>query len=672
MMGNRFCHVKLIFSPQPSRTFSVCRERCPPGGLKCTGLLAGLLLLFAFPTAFAQSQGCFTADVTRGCVPLTITLDTVCSNLTTQSFNFGDGTVFDPNKTAPEKFRTASITHTYTRPGRYTVTQYGQKKTSSGPTGDSLQKASYIEVLATPEPSFTVNTCSGRNLRVRITDTVYESYLVDFGDGTTRTLGRNGTADRTYADLAPRTITVTGQYAVTRSDNVPAVCGAANDTTVTPIAALPRPAISRLAVKDAATAELVFTVQPNTRYRVEQKNAAGQYQPVATLENPAPGPFTQPISGLATASQPYTFRVTAFNVCGNSVSSGEVSTVVLTAMAAESRNEVSWQADGTAAPGSYTLYVNNAALTTVAATQTRYTDADVRCPEQYCYRVEAAYPDGAVSVSNTGCVNAISTRQPPAVQNLTATVLNGVPVVSWTAEPGRNEYLVTRSTDGGPFEPVGRLGEAAFTDENARLDLRSYCYRVRYTDACNNASAESSETCPVRLQVEEGTGGDRLTWSPYREWAGGVTGYALEKLDATGRLLSSRAVRLATATTEPVDTTSQVIRYRVRVTGPGLESVSNEVEVRRPVRVFLPEAFTPNGDRFNDVYTVKGRFIAGLEMVIYDRWGNALFTADRIENGWDGTVNGQPAGAGTYVCLVRVVDQTGRRTTHRGAVLLIR
>ncbi|HEX8529558.1 MAG TPA: hypothetical protein VF646_06025, partial [Cytophagales bacterium] len=60
--------MKLIFSPPPSRTFSVARERCPPGGVRCTGLLAGLLLLFAFPGAFAQSQGCFTADVTRGCV----------------------------------------------------------------------------------------------------------------------------------------------------------------------------------------------------------------------------------------------------------------------------------------------------------------------------------------------------------------------------------------------------------------------------------------------------------------------------------------------------------------------------------------------------------------------------------------------------------------------------
>jgi hypothetical protein len=517
MMGNRFCHVKVIFSLPPSRTFSVHKERCPPGGGRFTALLAGLLLLFAPPGAFAQ-QGCFTADVTRGCVPLTVTL-TDCSPLTTTSYNYGDATVFDPAKTAPEKFRTSLLTHTYTRPGRYTITQYGQKSTPSGPTGDSLQKAGYIEVLATPEPTFTANLCAGRNVRVRITDTVYESYLVDFGDGTTRTLGRDGTADRTYADLSPRTITVSGRYAVSRTDNVAAVCGAGNDTTLTPIAALPRPAISRLHARDAATAELTFTVQPDTRYRVEQKNAAGQFQPVATLDNPAPGPFTQTISDLGTATQTYTFRVTAFDVCGTAVSSGEVSTVVLTATAAESRNEVNWQVDGTAPPGGYTLYVNDNVLPTVGAAQTRYTDPDVRCPEQYCYRVEAAYPDGAVSVSNSACVNAVSTRQPPAVQNLTVTVRNGLPVVSWTAPPGRNEYLVTRSTDGGPFEPVGRLTEATFTDENGRLDLRSYCYRVRYADACNNQSAESAEVCPVRLQVESGADGDRLAWSPYREWA---------------------------------------------------------------------------------------------------------------------------------------------------------
>jgi gliding motility-associated-like protein len=670
MMGNLFCHVKVIFSFQPSRTFSVHKERCPPGGGRSAALLAGLLLLFASPGAFAQ-QGCFTANVTRGCVPLTVTL-TDCSPLTTTSYNYGDATVFDANKTAPEKFRTSSLTHTYTKPGRYTITQYGQKSTPAGPTGDSLQKASYVEVLATPEPTFTVNLCAGRNVRVRITDTAYESYLVNFGDGTTRTLGRDGTADRTYADVSPRTITVTGQFATVRTDNGPAFCGAANDTTVTPIAALPRPVISRLAVRDAATAELIFTVQPNTRYRIEQKSAAGQYQTLTTLDAPAPGPFTQTVGDLATANQAYTLRVTAFDPCGNSVSSGEVSTVVLGATAAESRNEVSWRVDGTAAPGGFALFVNDVALTIVDAGQTRYTDPNVRCPEQYCYRVQAAYPDGAVSVSNIACVNAFSTRQPPAVQNLTVTVRNGLPVVSWTAPPGRNEYLVARSVDGGPFEPSGRLTGAAFTDENARLDQRNYCYRVSYADACNNQSAESPEACPVRLQVESGTEGDRLTWSPYREWAAGVTGFTLEKLDATGRMLSSREMGSGTGTTEPFDTVEQVIRYRVRTTGPGLESFSNEVEVRSPVRVFLPEAFTPNGDRVNDVYTIKGRFIAGLEMVIYDRWGAILFTSNRLENGWDGTLNGQPAATGAYVCLVRVVDQTGRRTTHRGGVMLIR
>jgi len=671
-MGNLFCHVKLIYACPPSRTFSVHQERCPSGRGRLTVLLAGLLLLLLSPVALAQSQGCFTADVTRGCAPLTITLDTVCSNLTTQSFNYGDGTVFDPNKTAPERFRTSSLTYTYTLPGRYTITQFGQKSTPSGPTGDSLQRANYIEVLPVPEPAFTVNLCAGRNVRVRITDNVYESYLVNFGDGTTRTLGRNGTADRTYADLEPKTIRVTGQYAVIRTDNAPAVCGAGRDTAITPIAALPQPVINRLAVKDAATAELTFPVQPNTRYRIERKNAAGPYQLLATLDNPTPGPFTQTIGDLATASQTYTFRVTAFDVCGNSVSSGQVSTVLLGATAAESRNEVSWRVDPAAGPGGYTLFVNDAALTTVGAAQTRYTDDNVRCPEPYCYRVEAAYPDGAVSVSNVGCVNAISTRQPPAVQNLTVTVRNGLSVVSWTAAPGRNAYLVTRSIDGGPYEPLGRPTDATFTDENARLDIEGYCYRVSYADACNNQSAESADACPVRLQVESGPESDRLGWSPYREWAAGVTGYTVEKLDATGRLLSSREAGPGTVATEAFDTTQQVIRYRVRTGGPGLESFSNEVEIRRPVRVFLPEAFSPNGDRVNDVYTVKGRFIAGSEMVIYDRWGNTVFVSDRLENGWDGTLGGRPAPAGAYVCLVRVTDQTGRQTTRRGGVLLIR
>jgi gliding motility-associated-like protein len=248
-----------------------------------------------------------------------------------------------------------------------------------------------------------------------------------------------------------------------------------------------------------------------------------------------------------------------------------------------------------------------------------------------------------------------------------------VPVLAWTApNGGRNEYFITRSTDGGTFQSIARVTESGFTDEDARPGNFSYCYRVSYVDACNNRSAETAEMCPVRLTVQTGENSYGLTWSPYRQWTNGVTGYVIEKRDGAGQLISSENAGISTGTDAEPDTVHQVVRYRIRVTGNGLESFSNEVEVQRPLTVFLPDAFSPNGDGINDVYAAKGRFISSFQMVIYDRWGGVVFSSDSRDTGWDGTVNGSPAAPGTYVCLVNAVDQTGRKTTRRSGVLLIR
>ncbi len=670
-MGNHFCHADAIPFLQSGVISQNDKNFCPPDGLVKLSLLFGILLFLLLPSAGASAQACFGANITRGCAPLTVTIDDKCAALLVPFYNYGDGTVFNPNAPVPDRFRTTAKTHTYTRPGIYTVTQYGTK--ISEPTGDSLQKPRYIEVLAIPPPAFTANTCSGRTVRVQITDNVYESYLIDFGNGVTQTVGRNAVASQTYPDVTERTIRVTGQYTVVRSDPGPALCGAGASVSVTPVAALPRPQILALRVQNATSAQLIFQAEGGFSYRIEQRNAAGGFGPVATFENTTAGPVTQVIGNLATASQPYTFRVTAFDACGNTLSSEEISTIVLGVTAADSRNELRWQVNATSALNRFDVFSNNALRVTSEAGQTNYTDNEVRCPEQYCYRIEASFAGGAVSASDLVCVNATSTRQPPALQNLTVTVTDGLPVLTWTApNTGRNEYFITRSANGGAFQPVGRITETTFTDRNARPDAAGYCYQVTYQDACNNLSASSAEICPVRLTVQTSETGNGLSWSPYRTWPGGINGYTVEKRTAAGQLLGTRNAGTATGTVDGLDTVNQVVLYRILVTGNGLVGYSNEVEVRRPIRIFLPQAFTPNGDRTNDRLVVKGLFISRLRMIIYDRWGKAVFASDNRDTGWDGTINGVPAPAGTYVCLISATDQTGGQTTHRFGVLLIR
>ncbi len=102
--------------------------------------------------------------------------------------------------------------------------------------------------------------------------------------------------------------------------------------------------------------------------------------------------------------------------------------------------------------------------------------------------------------------------------------------------------------------------------------------------------------------------------------------------------------------------------YRLRVTSPnGCASTDSVlvVEICKP-EVFVPDVFTPNGDGINDSFAPKGQFINDFELVVYNRWGEAIHTArgSSFETAqpqfWGGLVQGQLAPPGVYAWRLRV------------------
>jgi len=75
--------------------------------------------------------------------------------------------------------------------------------------------------------------------------------------------------------------------------------------------------------------------------------------------------------------------------------------------------------------------------------------------------------------------------------------------------------------------------------------------------------------------------------------------------------------------------------------------------------VFMPTAFTPNGDTKNDYYTVKANAISYFELQIYNRDGNILFHSKDIQTSWDGTFEGKLCMEGVYTAQVLFRDIDG-------------
>ena len=93
-----------------------------------------------------------------------------------------------------------------------------------------------------------------------------------------------------------------------------------------------------------------------------------------------------------------------------------------------------------------------------------------------------------------------------------------------------------------------------------------------------------------------------------------------------------------------------------------------------PARIQLPNAFTPDGDGLNDTFGILTR--AGkeyvVEMQIWNRWGQLVFSSRDGQARWDGSQNGRPAPADEYAYRIVVGCTDGAREVYTGSLTLIR
>lgn len=97
-----------------------------------------------------------------------------------------------------------------------------------------------------------------------------------------------------------------------------------------------------------------------------------------------------------------------------------------------------------------------------------------------------------------------------------------------------------------------------------------------------------------------------------------------------------------------------------------------------PEKVFAPNAFTPDGDGNNDVFTLLAdgdeELVKVLTLRVYSRWGEQVYegTGPLNTTGWNGQHNGKPAPSDVYAWLAEVEFLTGRKVLLKGDVTLLR
>ncbi|HRZ41150.1 MAG TPA: gliding motility-associated C-terminal domain-containing protein [Bacteroidales bacterium] len=90
------------------------------------------------------------------------------------------------------------------------------------------------------------------------------------------------------------------------------------------------------------------------------------------------------------------------------------------------------------------------------------------------------------------------------------------------------------------------------------------------------------------------------------------------------------------------------------------------------LKLFVPNAFTPDGDGANDHFKAYGQYVDDYTLCVFTRWGQQVFCTQSLDEGWDGNFYDRPAPEGTYTWKIVYRDATGETHHLAGTVILYR
>ncbi len=116
------------------------------------------------------------------------------------------------------------------------------------------------------------------------------------------------------------------------------------------------------------------------------------------------------------------------------------------------------------------------------------------------------------------------------------------------------------------------------------------------------------------------------------------------------------------------------VRLIAKNEGGCLDSLTKCITIEPEFVLFIPTAFTPNGDGDNDEFVAKGEYISEFEIRIYNRWGVLFYNSNDISEGWNGRMknNGGEINQDIYVYQIDIKDVKLRKHRFIGRIALIK
>ncbi|MCC6817988.1 MAG: gliding motility-associated C-terminal domain-containing protein [Bacteroidia bacterium] len=242
-----------------------------------------------------------------------------------------------------------------------------------------------------------------------------------------------------------------------------------------------------------------------------------------------------------------------------------------------------------------------------------------------------------------------------------------------------NQFIIERRKAGTSdnFVVAGTVDGniVRFNHFNTNNDLNAWDYRVKGFDLCGKPLYTSIHTNVFLSGNKTDAYSVFMNFTPYLGWGSANIRYDVYRMlkNSGGfELYESNVTDFNVAYDNGLEYYTQC--YRISATKVGTDTVSwsNDICFDFEPTLFIPTAFSPNEDRLNDGYSVKGGALKTFEFVIYSRWGEKLFESDDLSFVWDGKYKGVDQPQDVYMYYCRYTGFDGKKYSTKGTITLLR
>ncbi|MDA9563821.1 gliding motility-associated C-terminal domain-containing protein [Flavobacteriales bacterium] len=121
--------------------------------------------------------------------------------------------------------------------------------------------------------------------------------------------------------------------------------------------------------------------------------------------------------------------------------------------------------------------------------------------------------------------------------------------------------------------------------------------------------------------------------------------------------------------------TEFVAEYQVTAIQAGnseIISTSNTIETIPEIFLYVPNAFTPNGDGLNDTFGALGHGAKEYHMEVFNKWGELIFESDDMGTQWNGTFQGEKVLPGTYIYSINATSYYNKDVQRQGSISIVK